>query len=58
MKTDRWMGEVLYPGEIEARTRRERANGIHLPDATWSEITACAEGLGLEAPIPQPLPPK
>jgi len=52
VKTDPLEGEVLYPGEVEARNRRERlANGINLPEATWREITTCAEGLGLEAPV-------
>ena len=51
VKTDPLEGEVLYPGEVEARNRRERlAEGINLPDATWREILDCAEGLGLEAP--------
>ncbi|MCY3833860.1 MAG: Ldh family oxidoreductase [Chloroflexi bacterium] len=57
VKTDPLEGEVLYPGEIEARTRRERlAHGIDLPEATWREITTCAEGLGV-APPPQIPPP-
>ncbi len=48
VKTDPLAGEVLHPGEVEARTRRERlANGINLPAATWREIKTCAEGLGL-----------
>jgi len=52
VKTDPLEGAVLYPGEVEARNRRERlANGINLPEATWREITTCAEGLGLEAPV-------
>lgn len=51
VKTDPLEGEVLYPGEVEARNRRERlANGINLPEATWREIMECAAGLGLEAP--------
>ncbi|MDE2750261.1 MAG: Ldh family oxidoreductase [Chloroflexota bacterium] len=59
VKTDPLDGEVLYPGEVEARNRRQRlANGIDLPEATWREIAACAEGLGLTSPIPRPLPPK
>ena len=49
VKTDPLEGEVLYPGEIEARRRRERlASGIDLPEATWSEIMACAERFGLD----------
>ncbi len=48
VKEDPLEGEVLYPGEVEARRRAERlANGIDLPAATWAEISACAEGLGL-----------
>ncbi len=48
VKADPLEGEVLYPGEIEARNRAERlANGIDLPKATWAEISACAERLGL-----------
>lgn len=43
--------EVLYPGEVEARTfagRREA--GIPVEDATWAGLTGLAEGLGV--PIP------
>ena len=48
VKEDPLEGEVLYPGEVEARRRAERlANGIDLPEATWAEISACAEGLGV-----------
>lgn len=51
VKADPLDGEVLYPGELEARRRAERlANGIELPEATWREISECAEGLGLTAP--------
>ena len=51
VKTDPLEGEVLYPGEIEARNRRERlAKGIDLPAATWKEISACADGLGVAVP--------
>ena len=51
VKTDPLEGEVLYPGEIEARNRRERlAAGIDLPAATWREIMACAERFGLKPP--------
>ncbi len=52
VKADPLEGEVLYPGEIEARRRTERlANGIDLPEATWSEISACAERLGLAVDV-------
>lgn len=38
--------EVLVPGELEARTRRERArDGIPFPDSTWHELTALRETL-------------
>ncbi len=51
VKTDPLEDEVLYPGEIEARNRRERlARGIDLPAATWNEISACAAGLGVAVP--------
>jgi len=31
--------EIPYPGELEARTRKERlANGIPLAETTWDEI--------------------
>ena len=41
-------GEVLVPGEPEARTRRERlAAGIPLPDDTWASIVAAARAVGL-----------
>ena len=48
VKTDPLDGEVLYPGEVEARRRAERmAAGIELPQATWNEIQACVERFGL-----------
>ena len=41
-------GEVLYPGEIEARRRQSRlAGGIALPEATWQELLGCVERFGL-----------
>lgn len=41
-------GEVLYPGEIEARQRRRRlADGIELPGPTWQELLDCAHRFGL-----------
>jgi uncharacterized oxidoreductase len=40
--------EVLLPGDIEQRTQRDRlATGIPIPDATWAEITALANELGV-----------
>jgi uncharacterized oxidoreductase len=39
---------VMVPGEPEKETKLERlANGIGLPDDTWSEIVALCEGLGI-----------
>lgn len=41
-------GEVLIPGEAEARTRAERsARGIPLPQETWAGIIATARAVGL-----------
>jgi uncharacterized oxidoreductase len=41
-------GEVLVPGEPEARVRVERlANGIGVPDDTWGSILATARSVGL-----------
>jgi uncharacterized oxidoreductase len=41
--------EVLYPGEPEARTGRERtANGIPIDDMTWKEITETGARFGLQ----------
>ena len=48
LKADPLDGEVLVPGEVEARTRRQRlANGIPLPQATWEELQACAKRFGV-----------
>ncbi len=44
-------GEVLVPGEKEARTRAERlANGIPLQLDTWTSIVATARSLGVRTP--------
>jgi uncharacterized oxidoreductase len=44
-------GEVLVPGEKEARTRAERlAHGVPLQVDTWNAIVATAKSLGLTAP--------
>jgi uncharacterized oxidoreductase len=41
-------GEVLVPGEAEARTRAEReANGVPLPPDTWASIVEAARSVGL-----------
>lgn len=43
-------GEVLVPGEAEARTRAERtANGVPLPPDTWASIVAAAQSVGLNS---------
>jgi uncharacterized oxidoreductase len=34
--------EILIPGEPEARTERERSEGIPIDDETWRQIQACA----------------
>ncbi len=42
VKADPLEGEVLYPGEIEARQRGRRlAAGIELPQATWNALLDC-----------------
>jgi uncharacterized oxidoreductase len=42
-------GEILVPGEPEARMRRERlANGVPLPDDTWAAIVETARSVGLD----------
>jgi uncharacterized oxidoreductase len=44
-------GEVLIPGEPEARTRAERLReGVHIPDDTWAAIVATARQVGVEPP--------
>ncbi len=41
-------GEVILPGEPEARTRAERETaGIPLPDATWESLRALSDELGV-----------
>lgn len=40
--------QVLLPGDPERRTRHERlANGIELPQATWDDLIATAQTLGV-----------
>lgn len=44
-------GEVLAPGEPEARLRAERlAKGVPLQPDTWVSIVQCARGLGVPVP--------
>ena len=43
-------GEILIPGEPEARTERQRArDGIPIDDATWKQIRDVAQEVGLDA---------
>ena len=47
---------VLYPGEIEERTRRDRlANGVSIEQSTWDEMVGLVKKHGLEHEI-GPLP--
>ena len=42
VKANPLKGEVLYPGEVEARQRQRRlAAGIELPEPTWQELLDC-----------------
>ena len=44
-------GEVLAPGEPEARLRAERLrDGVPLQPDTWNSIVRCARGLGVPVP--------
>jgi uncharacterized oxidoreductase len=44
-------GEILVPGEPEARNRAERLReGIYLPEDTWTAIVAMARKVGIEPP--------
>lgn len=41
------LSEVLYPGEIEHRTRLARlADGISIDDTTWGELMALCDRFG------------
>jgi LDH2 family malate/lactate/ureidoglycolate dehydrogenase len=43
--------QVLLPGELEDKLRRERlSNGIPISDATWNELHALAQQLGVDLP--------
>ena len=45
--------EILYPGEKEARTRRERLRtGVDIEPATWDQIIGLAEQLNVELSPP------
>ena len=46
-------GEVLVPGETEARVRAERlAHGIPLQPQTWATLVAVADELRVTVPVP------
>jgi hydroxycarboxylate dehydrogenase B len=46
-------GEVLAPGDMEMRCRRDRsAHGIPLDATTWGQICQAAEALGVVSPAP------
>jgi uncharacterized oxidoreductase len=41
-------GEILVPGEPEARSRARRLReGIELDDTTWGQLVATGESLGV-----------
>ena len=47
-------GEVLLPGEIEARTRARRSqHGVPLDAVTWNQLAASARSLGVAMPAPK-----
>lgn len=44
-------GEVLIPGEVESRNRKDRlANGIAIADDTWTAIVEIAAKVGVKPP--------
>ena len=50
-------GEVLAPGEPEARLRAERLrDGVPLQPDTWASLVRCAQGLGVPVPNPAAAP--
>jgi hydroxycarboxylate dehydrogenase B len=45
-------GEVLLPGEVEERVRRERIDkGLPIDDATWRALSMTAASLGVPTPL-------
>ena len=47
---------VLYPGEIEKKTREERlSNGIPVEQATWNQLMALVQEHGLEKELSEML---
>lgn len=52
-----WSDGVLTPGELEDRNRRRaEADGIHISDRTWAELTTLADATGV--PLPETTAPK
>ena len=51
---------IMYPGEIEARTRKEReARGVEVEETTWARVLNVIKGFGLEdclGPLPHSEP--
>jgi hydroxycarboxylate dehydrogenase B len=48
-------GEILMPGEPEARTRaRKLREGIEIDDTTWSQLVATGESLGVSVTLTAP----
>jgi uncharacterized oxidoreductase len=44
-------GEIMYPGEPEARTEAERRRqGVYVEDETWQQIVRVARDLGVSVP--------
>ena len=47
---------MLYPGEIEAMTRKQRlAEGVAIEQSTWDEVVGLVQELGVESKV-GPLP--
>ncbi len=48
-------GEILMPGEPEARTRaRKLREGIEIDDTTWRQLVATGESLGVAVKLTTP----
>ena len=46
--TDAQTSEILYPGELEFRTKEVREReGVPIPEKTWNRVTELASELGL-----------
>ena len=45
-------GEVLVPGEIEARNRTQRlAEGLDMDETTWGQLVGAAEDTGVDPSV-------